>query len=87
MILTLRTKRERDRAQALAKSVLFHADRTIKELERLQALFNRVHDFGMQNSLAHYAITLGEIRECDDGEAGLRPLLRELLKELKGGGS
>jgi len=85
MIDRLQTKRERDRARALAKSVLFHMDRIIKEIERLQALFNRAHDFGMQNSLAHYAIELGEIRECDGGEAGLRPFLRELLAEIKKG--
>lgn len=83
MIQTLQTKRERDRAQGLAKSILFHPNRAIKEGERLQVLFNRAHDFGMQNSLASYTEDLKEIRERDHGEAGLRPLLRELLAALR----
>lgn len=85
MILTLRTKKDRDRAAILAREAVLSLNETIRDLKSLQALFSRVHDFGMQNSLAHYAITLEEIQETEGGEAGLRPFLRELLATIKKG--
>jgi len=85
MKLLLETKRERERAEKLARSMLKNLNQAIKDGEKLQALFNRAHDFGMQNTLSAYTGYLEETRECDKGEAGLRPLLRELLAAIKKG--
>jgi len=87
MKLNLKTKSEREFAREHARKMLYHIARAIDEGERLQKLFEKVRDFGMVSTIAHYTGKLREILECDDGEAGLSPLSREMLKTLKKGGS
>jgi len=81
MIQYLRTEKDKDRARALAKSVLFHLRRAIVECERLQKLYDRVHDFGTANTIAFHVDNLRDDLSSEDGECGLEPFLHKLIKE------
>lgn len=63
-----------------------HLVQSIEASLQLQKIYNedsKSGGGGYANSFAYYEDKLQEILECDDGKAGLRPFMKQILNELK----
>jgi len=79
----LRTEEQKKKALDKMNELETSLKAAIVRAKELRHLYGEVGDFGCSNSFAHFAGELEQIRECDDGEAGLVPFLETIRCEIK----